>query len=317
MGQYIVRRMLQGIVVLILVTMFIFLVMRLLPSDPVTIYYAQFEGAIDQETIDYYKHQYGLDRSLPYQYIIWMKGIFQGDFGQSFALNQTVGSILAKRLPVTLHLGFVSMVIAAIIGIFLGVICALKRNKWIDSVLSAFANFGFTAPSFWIGIVLIFLIGYKLGWLPMFGYTAPWDDFWMSTKQAILPIVCLALAPIGILTRQTRSAMLEVIQQDYIRTARSKGLTQRVMLVRHGLKNALIPVVTILGLQVRNIMGGAVLVEMVFSLPGLGGMMVSAVLNRDYMVVQAGMLVVALTVLFINLVVDISYGWLDPRIRYS
>jgi peptide/nickel transport system permease protein len=184
-------------------------------------------------------------------------------------------------------------------------------------VLSALANFGFTAPSFWVGIVLIFLVGYKLKLLPMYGYTSPFTDFWMGFKQAILPVICLALAPIGILTRQTRSAMLEVIQQDYMRTAKSKGLAQRVVIVRHGLKNALIPVVTILGLQVRNIVGGAVLVEMVFTLPGLGGMMVQGVLNRDYMVVQAGMLVVAVTVLFINLLVDISYGWLDPRIRYS
>jgi peptide/nickel transport system permease protein len=291
--------------------------MRLLPSDPVTIYFAQFESGINQETVDHYRHLYGLDRSLPYQYYAWIKGIFQGDFGRSFALNQTVGSILAKRLPVTLHLGFVSLIVAAVVGITLGVICALKRSKWIDSLLSVLANFGFTAPSFWVGIVLIFLIGYKLNLLPMYGYTSPLEDFWQSTKQAILPIICLSLAPIGILTRQTRSAMLEVIQQDYIRTARSKGLSQRVMVVRHGLKNALIPVVTILGLQVRNIVGGAVLVEMVFSLPGLGGMMVSAVVNRDYMVVQAGMLVVAVTVLIINLLVDISYGWLDPRIRYA
>jgi peptide/nickel transport system permease protein len=317
MGSYIVRRLVQGIAVLVLVTIFIFLVMRLLPSDPVTIYYSQFESGVNQETIDHYRHLYGLDRSLPYQYYTWIKGILHGDFGQSFALNQTVGSILAKRLPVTLHLGFVALILAAVLGITLGVICAFKRNKWIDSVLSALANFGFTAPSFWIGIVLIFLIGFKLKLLPMYGYTSPFDDFWLGLKQAILPVICLSLAPIGILTRQTRSAMLEVIQQDYMRTAKSKGLAQRVVVVRHGLKNALIPVVTILGLQVRNIVGGAVLIEMVFSLPGLGGMMVSGILNRDYMVVQAGMLVVAVTVLFINLLVDISYGWLDPRIRYS
>jgi len=297
--------------------MFVFIVIRLLPSDPVTIYYSQFENALDQGKIDYFKHLYGLDRSIPEQYITWINGLFHGDFGQSFALNQTVSSILTKRVPVTLHLGLVSFIISAVLGITFGVICGLRRNSWIDSALSAFANFGFTAPSFWIGIVLIYLIGYKLQLLPMFGYTSPIDDFWMSTKQSILPLICLSLAPIGVLTRQTRSAMLEVIQQDYMRTAKSKGLTERVMVVRHALKNAFIPVVTILGLQVRNIVGGAVLIEMVFSLPGLGGMMVSGILNRDYMVVQAGLLIVAVSVLFINLFVDISYGWLDPRIRRS
>ena len=257
MGRFIAGRLIQGVVVLILVTLFVFFVMRLLPSDPVTIYYSQFQNAVDQQTIDHYRHLYGLDRSLPYQYAIWIKGIFHGDFGRSFALNQSVSSILVKRIPVTLQLGFSALIIAAIIGITFGVICALKRNRWQDSVLSVFANFGFTAPSFWIGIVLIFLVGYKLHWLPMYGFTSPFDDFWMGTKQVVLPLICLSLAPIGILTRQTRSAMLEVIQQDYIRTARSKGLSQRVVLVRHALKNAMIPVVTIVGLQVRNIVGGA------------------------------------------------------------
>ena len=317
MGTFIARRLLQGLAVLILVTVFVFLVMRLLPSDPVTIYYSQFENGGDQATIEFYRHAYGLDRSLPYQYLIWIKGIAHGDFGQSFAQNQTVASILAKRLPVTLELGFTALIIAAILGVLFGVICAFKHNKWIDSVLSVLANLGFTAPSFWVGIVLIFVVGYKLHLLPMQSYVSPFDHFWSGVTHAILPVLCLALAPIGILTRQTRSAMLEVIQQDYMRTARSKGLAQGVIMIRHGLKNALIPVVTILGLQIRNIVGGAVLVEMVFSLPGLGSMMVSGVLNRDYMVVQAGILVVAVTVLFINLLVDISYGWLDPRIRYS
>jgi peptide/nickel transport system permease protein len=317
MGSFIVRRLIQGLVVLILVTIFVFVVIRLLPSDPVTIYYSQFQNALEQDKIDFFKHLYGLDRSLPEQYVAWINGIVHGDFGQSFALNETVASILAKRVPVTMHLGLVSFLIAGILGITFGVICGIRRNTWIDSALSIFANFGFTAPSFWIGIVLIFIVGFKLHWLPMNGYTSPFDDFWMSTQQAILPVICLSLAPIGILTRQTRSAMLEVVQQDYMRTAKSKGLTERVIVTRHALKNAFIPIVTILGLQIRNIVGGAVIIEMVFNLPGLGGMMVSAVLNRDYMVVQAGILIVAVTVLLINLLVDISYGWLDPRIRYS
>jgi peptide/nickel transport system permease protein len=184
-------------------------------------------------------------------------------------------------------------------------------------LFSVLANIGITVPSFWVGILLLYLLSLKLGWLPPFGYTSPFEDFWLSTRQLIMPVFCLALFSIASLTRQTRSSMLEVIRQDYIRTAWSKGLRERVIIIRHALKNALIPVTTQLGLQVGIIIGGAVLIETVFNIPGMGRLMTQAVFGHDYQIVQSGVLIIATVVVLANLFVDISYGWLDPRIRYS
>jgi len=214
-------------------------------------------------------------------------------------------------------LGVWSFIISSILGVAIGVICALRRGKWIDSVLTVLANLGITVPSFWVGILLIYFFSLKLRWLPTGGYTSPFSDFWLSTKQIIMPVFCLSLFSIASLTRQTRSSVLEVVTRDYIRTAWAKGLREGVIVIRHTVKNALIPVITILGLQVSFIFGGAVLVETVFNIPGMGRLMTQAVFQHDYQVVQAGVLIVALIVVLSNLIVDISYGWFDPRIRYT
>ena len=318
MTDYIIRRLLMGVIVLVLVTMFVFIVMRLLPSDPLTLFLSQSETQrLDLEQLAQLKHEYGLDRPFPIQYWDWMSGVVRGDFGTSIILKERVNTLIAQHLPVTVHLGILAFLISGVLGVLFGVLCALKRGSWLDNLLTVLANLGITAPSFWVGILLILIIAYKLGWLPIYGYTSPFEDLWMSTKQVIMPVFCLSLAPMAILTRQTRSSMLEVVRQDYIRTAWSKGLRERVVIMRHALKNAFIPIITMQGMQIRNIVGGAVIIETVFSIPGVGRMMVDAVKQQDYQVVQGGVLFIAIAVMIVNIAVDISYGYFDPRIKLS
>jgi peptide/nickel transport system permease protein len=318
MTDYIIRRLLLGIIVLILLTIFVFLVMRLLPGDPLLIYIGENDmGSLTPQELQILRHQYGLDKTLFLQYIDWIGGIFQGNLGTSVHYNENVGTLVAERLPITMHLGILALIVSGIFGITFGSICALRRGKWPDIFFSILANIGITVPSFWVGILLLYLFALTLGWLPPFGYTSPFENFWLSTRQIILPVFCLSLFSIASLTRQTRSSMLEVVRQDYIRTAWSKGLSERVIIIRHALKNALIPVVTQLGLQVGIIIGGAVLIETVFNVPGMGRLMTQAVFGHDYQIVQSGVLIIATVVILANLFVDISYGWLDPRIRYS
>jgi peptide/nickel transport system permease protein len=318
MTAYIIRRFLMGVLVLFLVTLLVFTVMRLLPADPIVLFVGQGDaGALTPADYDKLRHEYGLDRSFAEQYFDWMGGVLTGNLGTSFYFKQNVGALILDRLPVTFHLGAVAFIASTVLGIAFGVICALRRGKWPDALLTVFANLGITLPPFWIGILLIYFFSLKLGWLPAFGYTSPLSDFWLSMKQILMPAFCLSLFGIASLTRQTRSSMLEVVQQDYIRTAWAKGLMERVIIVRHTIKNALIPVVTTMGMQVNIMFGGAVLVETVFNVPGMGRLMKDAVFGQDYQVVQGGVLVIAFMVVVINLLVDISYGWFDPRIRYG
>jgi len=318
MISYIIRRLLQGILVLIIVTVFVFLVMRFLPGDPLSLYVAQSQmDNISPEEMDILRHQYGLDKSVPQQYLDWLGGILRGDLGVSIFMKENVNTLFAQRLPVTLHLGILSMIVSAVIGITFGVVCALRRGKWIDTVLTLLANVGITAPSFWIGIILIYFLSLQLKLLPLYGYTSPFSDFWQSTRQLILPVFCLSIFSIGSLTRQARSSTLEVVRQDYIRTAWAKGLRERVVVTRHTIKNALIPIVTILGMQMGFVFGGSVLIETVFNIQGIGRLLRDAAFSHDYPIVQAGVLIIAAVVVLSNLIVDISYGWFDPRIRYE
>jgi peptide/nickel transport system permease protein len=219
-------------------------------------------------------------------------------------------------VPVTIYLTFWALLLSTIFGIFAGVISAVKRGSIIDSVISLFANTGVAIPTFWLGIIGIYLFGLKLGWLPIQGWTSPFDDFWQSTKQAIMPIIALAIPNIAVVVRQTRSSMLETIRQDYVRTATSKGLSKNIVLYKHALRNALIPVVTLVGLTLTFLIGGEVLIETVFNIPGLGRLLVRAALEKDFLIVQSGVLLIGTAVCLINLLVDIAYGWIDPRIRY-
>jgi peptide/nickel transport system permease protein len=254
---------------------------------------------------------------MPHQYWNWITAVLQVDLGTSIFYRMNVATMIGQRLPITMYLGSMALVLAGVVGISAGVVCALKRGTWIDGVVTTVANLGITAPSFWVGVLMIYLFALKLGWLPVQGFVSPFTDFTQSLRLAVMPVIVLSIGSIASLTRQTRSSMLEVIRQDYIRTARSKGLSDRVVTWRHVLKNGLMPVITLLGMQVRVVFGGAVVIETVFNIPGMGRMMVEAVFGQDYTIVQAVALLMAVIVVLSNLIVDIAYGWLDPRIQYS
>jgi peptide/nickel transport system permease protein len=318
MGAYIIRRLFMGVIIMLIVSIMVFLFMRLLPGDPLIVYISRSDMTdLSPEQMQRLKQKFGLDKPMPIQYVNWIAGIFHGDFGTSLYYNENVERLIAERLPITAYLGFMAFLLSGILGISFGVICAVRRGTWIDTVVTFLANIGITMPAFWIGIILIYLIALKAGLLPVHGYTSPFEDFWLSVKQAIMPVLCLSLFSIASLTRLTRSSMLEVVEQDYIRTAWSKGLGERLIILRHTMKNALIPVITVMGLQIAFIFGGSVLIETVFNIPGIGRLMTQSVMEQDFQVVQAGTLIIAAVVVFANLMVDISYGWLDPRIRYE
>jgi peptide/nickel transport system permease protein len=319
MATYIIRRLIQAVVVLILVTLLVFFVMRLLPGDPIIIYVAQTAEleAMPPEMLETLRHQFGLDKPIMVQYANWMAGIFHGDFGTSIFYHEKVGKLMLERFPVTLHLGLLALILGAVLGVLAGLLAAVRRGKWLDKIVTPLTYVGITIPIFWLGILLIYTFGLKLHWLPISGYTSPLKDFWLSTRQIVMPVICLAIFGLAANARQMRSSMLEVIQQDYIRTAWSKGLGERWVITRHALKNSLIPVITLMGIGVGIIFGGSVLVETVFAISGVGRLLVSSIFGQDYVVVQAITFVIATIVLVVNLIVDISYGWLDPRIRYG
>jgi peptide/nickel transport system permease protein len=319
MTTYIARRLMQTLFVLIMVTLIIFFAMRLLPGDPLIIYIGQSQqfASLSEEGLGKLRHQFGLDKPIMVQYANWVYGVVRGDFGKSIFYNQPVGRLLWERYPVTIHLGLLAFVLSTILGILAGLLAAIRRGKWADRVVTPLTYIGITVPIFWLGILMIYTFGLKLNWLPIIGYTSPLDDFWLSTKQAIMPVICLSIGALAATARQMRSSMLEVIRQDYIRTAWSKGLRERLIIVRHALKNSLIPVITVLGLHLGWIFGGSVIVETVFSIPGIGYLMVTSIFCQDYAVVQSCTLIFAVMIVFANLVVDISYGWLDPRIKYG
>jgi peptide/nickel transport system permease protein len=319
MTTYIIRRLLQALIVLILVTLIVFFVMRLLPGDPIQIYVAQtaeFEE-MPQEKIEELRAKFGLDKPIMVQYGNWVVGVFRGDLGTSIFYHEDVGTLMLERFPITIHLGLLALIISAVFGILAGMLSAVRRGKWLDKIVTPLTYAGLTIPVFLLGILLIYLFGVKLGWLPISGYTSPFEDFWLSTRQVIMPVFCLAVFGLAANARQMRSSMLEVTQQDYIRTAWSKGLGERVVVMRHMLKNSLIPVITLMGVSVSIIFGGSVLVERVFAIPGVGSLLVSSIFGQDYVVVQAITLIIAVIILLVNLIVDISYAWLDPRIRYG
>jgi peptide/nickel transport system permease protein len=309
---FIFRRLLHTIIVLLLVSIITFSLLHVAPGDPAL---AILGVEATQTQVDALRHELWLDRSVPVQYLHWLTNILRGDFGISLAYRESVTHLIATRLPVTLHLGLLALIPSTFISILAGVLSAIKRGTFLDTVITVSANIGMSVPVFWLGILGVYLFSLKLGWLPVQGYTSPFDNFWLNTRQVIMPALCLAVVPIASLVRQTRSSVLEVIRQDYIRTARSKGLSKRAIITWHTLKNALIPVVTLLGIQLRNLVGGSVLVETVFNIPGLGRLMMRSVFDKDIVTVQGCIMVVAIAVALGNLAVDISYGWFDPRIR--
>jgi peptide/nickel transport system permease protein len=319
MTTYIVRRLLQMLLVLVIITLLIFFVMRLIPGDPLLIYLTR-SGNLENlnfEQLEQLRHEYGLDKPLIVQYLNWFGGIFRGDFGESIIYKQSVGRLLKQRFPVTLVLGIPALIISSILGIVAGIIAAIWRGKWPDKIVTPLSYIGLTIPVFWLGILMIYFFGLKLRWLPIAGYTSPFENFWLSMKQLVMPVICLSVFGIAANARQMRSSMLEVVRQDYIRTAWSKGLPWRLIIFKHALKNSIIPVVTLIGFGVGIIFGGNVLVETVFTVPGIGFLATQSVLGTDYIVVQSITFLMSLIILVSNLLVDLSYAWLDPRIRYG
>lgn len=318
MLAYIIRRLIQGVIVLMLVTLVIFITIRLLPGDPLLLLISQTESKqFSQQQLAELRIQFGLDKPLPVQYFEWVGGILRGDLGRSIISKLPVQEEILRRIPITFHIGILSFLFSIVLGVPAGIICAVKRGTWIDNVVTTLANLGITVPNFWLGILMIYFFALYLHWLPTMGYTSPFENFWLSTKMLIMPVFCMMIGAVSMNTRQVRSAMLEVLHQDYIRTAWSKGLRFRVIVLKHALRNAIVPIVSLVGLAVPMLLGGSVLIEQVFSIPGMGRLAVDSINRQDYPYVEAISLIMATLVVFANLVTDLAYGWIDPRVRYE
>ncbi len=306
MFQYFLRRALVAVPAVLGVIVIVFAMVRLAPGDPAILLAGEFA---DQQTVERIRVRFGLDRPMPEQFALFVGNLAQGDLGRSTRTNRLVINDIRERFPNTLELAFAAIVVAFAIGIPAGVISALKRNTWADAAVTFFALLGVSMPVFWFGLLAILYFSVQLGWFPVSGRG--------TFGHLILPAITLGVSSTAIIARMTRSAMLEVLDQDFVRTARAKGLQGRLIVVKHALRNALIPVVTIGGLEFGNLMAGAVLTETVFNWPGIGRLLVDSILARDYPVVQASVLVIALTFIVVNLLVDLVYGAIDPRIRYD
>ena len=316
MHRYIARRLLTTIPTLIGIKLVVFASIRLVPGDVILTQLAD-TGNVSPEQYDAVRQKLGLDKPAYQQYFTWLGGIVRGDLGESFWTGRSVRAQLLERLPVTIQLGLMALLMSLTISIPLGTIAATRQDTIVDYPLRMVAIIGLAMPSFWVGILLLLAVGTWFQWSPPLGYTSIVEDPWRSLQQFALPALALGAALIGTMTRMTRSVLLEVLRQDYVRTAWAKGLTERVVIVRHALKNAMIPLVTILGLQVGYLLGGTVIIEQVFALPGVGRLTLDALLQRDYPQIQGNVMFIAGWFLLVNLIVDLTYGWLDPRIRYN
>ena len=312
MGRFLLKRFFQTVIILIVISVLAFSLVHMVPGDPV---YQMLGTDISLEYHDQVYHSMGLDLPLGQQYVNWISNFFKGQMGYSYHFKQDVSEIISVRLPVTVILGVTSAIVSVILGLLFGIITAVKRGKPIDSVLTVLANIGIATPIFWLAVLLIFVFSVKLRLLPTSGYTLPWVDLGKSLKQSLLPVICMSVGGIASYTRQTRSSMLDVINQDYIRTARSKGLEEKKVIAGHAIKNALIPILTLIGLTLRNCIGGSSIIETVFNIKGLGSVMVTALNSRDYITLQSGIMFLALITCICNLLVDIAYAYADPRIR--
>ena len=316
MQAYVLKRTLSVVPSLLGICVLVFLLLRLIPGDVVD----QMLGA--QNTItegqrQSLRHFFGLDQPLPLQFWDWIRHIAVGDLGASFRTATPVTELILSRMPVTLELTLFSMLIGSAIGLSTGVVAAVWRNSPLDDGARVVSLFGLSIPEFWQGTMLLLITSLWLHWIPPVDYVAPWENPLRNLLTMLLPAVSLGTVLAANVTRMTRSAMLDVLSRDYVRTARAKGLVERTVMLRHALKNALIPVITVSGLQVGYLLGGAVIVEQVFTLPGIGRLLLDSIYGRDYPVVQGTVLVVAVAFVLVNLIVDLLYAVLDPRISYA
>jgi len=313
MFAYLTRRALALLPILLLMSIFAFALIRLVPGDPIDVMYGS-EG-MDAVRRAALRAELGLDDSLVVQYVKWLGRAIVGDFGRSYKAQMPVAALIAQRLPATIFLSLAALIFSLVLALPLGVIAAIKRNTWIDFGAMTFAILGISLPNFWAGIMLALVFAVYLGWLPSIGYVSPMTDFGKSLQHLILPAITLGWSLAGTTSRLTRSTMLEELGKDYIRTARGKGMKERAVILGHALRNALIPTVTMIGLQLGFLIGGAVVVETIFAWPGIGLLVVDSIFGRDYPVVQGVILVIAVMVVVVNLTVDFIYTILDPRIR--
>lgn len=320
MRRYIAKRLLAMAPIALGVSLIIFTLMRVLPGDIALIILAGegSEGSsVKPEEVAALRESLGLDRPLAEQYATWIWGLVRLDAGKSLWHNRSVFEEIGKRLPLSLELALLSAIVSLAIAIPIGTISAMRQDAWVDYVFRIIAIGGISMPTFWAGTLIMLALVIFFGWMPPLGFTGPFQDPLKNLQQLIWPALALGYYFSAVVSRMTRSCMLEVLRQDYIRTAWSKGLRERIVIVRHALKNALLPVVTIVGVQVGHLIGGTVVMEQIFVLPGMGNALLDAISRRDYPVVQTIIVLMALMFLVVNLVVDLLYGWLDPRIRYE
>jgi peptide/nickel transport system permease protein len=306
------KRMLQLLPTVFFVSVIIFLLQQLLPGDPATVMAGEEN---DPEVIAQIRKQYRLDQPLPMQYFYWISGVLQGNLGESMRLKASVTDLVLQKLPVTMQLAFMAIIIALVIGVTAGVISAVKRDTFWDYAVNVISLWGISTPNFWLGIMMILFFSVYLGWLPASGYVSPFEDFWRSMQTTIMPAFVLGNSIAGVLMRHTRAAMLQALDSDYVRTARAKGLMENVVVIKHAMRNALTPIITLGALEFGTLLSGAVLTEQIFTIPGFGKLIVDAVFNRDYAVVQGVVLVTATTYILLNLLADIGYILVNPRLR--
>lgn len=317
MARYTINRLAQMIPVVFFVTIVLFFVMRLLPGDPILVLAGDEAGSLDQETIDLMREQLGLNDHIVVQYLHWVGDALQGDLGRSTRNNLPVVEELVRRIPATAQLAALSIAVAALIGVTAGIVAAVKRNSIADFAATLLAMFGVAVPNFWFSIILISVFVVWLGWLPSSGFVPIWEEPVRGFKLMVLPVTALGTTLAAAIMRQTRSNLLEVMSQDYVRTARAKGVSELRVITKHALGNALLPVITVVGLQLGSLLAGSVIIESMFSIPGLGRLAVQAISSRDYPMLQGVVLLFTLITVLVNLLTDLSYAIIDPRIRYS
>ena len=312
MFEYLVKRLITIVPTLVFVSMLIFGLQQLLPGDPALVLAGEDQ---DPTVVAFLRHKLHLDEPLPVRYAYWIGGVVRGDLGESVRTQLPVLDLILQKLPVTAELALLAMAIALVIGIPAGVVSAVGRGSTWDYAANLFALWGLSTPNFWLGILLILLFSVNLGWLPASGYESPFVDLKANLAAMVMPAFVLGNAIAAVLMRHTRSAMLQVLGADYVRTARAKGLSERVVVLKHALRNALTPIITLGALELGTLLSGAVLTEQVFTIPGFGKLIVDAVFNRDYAVVQGVVLVTATTYILLNLLADVAYFLVNPRLR--
>lgn len=316
MHRYILKRLLMMIPTLLGVAVFVFLLMRVVPGDIVELKFAGEGAFVSKETIEKERARLGLDKPIWKQFIDWMGGIVRLDFGTSMWTGRPITHEIAIRLELSLQVAIMATIVAILLSIPLGTLAAIKQDTWVDYAIRVFSIAGLATPSFWLGILIILMLLIYFQWLPPMFYTPIWVDPWKNLSQLIWPALAVGYRYSAVATRMTRSSVLEVLREDYIRTARAKGLWEKVVITRHAMKNAMLPVITVIGLEFAFLIGGLVVTEQVFNLNGLGMLFVESIARRDYTMTQALVLLVGFTFIVVNFLMDLLYAWLDPRIRY-